>query len=257
MKNKLMKFNSVELDISLSGMLYQGKPVFFAVETAEALGYAQPAKAASDHCKSLIRLDCAETEQLGLGFRPKGIILATEADLYRLIMRSKLPSAERVQDWVCEEVLPSIRETGGYSHQQQPKTQAEIIAEMALFNVEQERRLSHVESQVESVTDTVEQIKKGNMRAGYVGYRHVVAKSGMTDKKCRNLVNAYRIPTDTHEFMTPEGLLSRRAIVELEPFMSTFRQMMTEAEPRGVRWYHPKMGLFQAIGWEKSNELVR
>lgn len=39
----------------------------------------------------------------------------------------------------------------------------------------------------------------------------------MTDAKCRNLVNAYRIPTDTHEFMTPDGLLSRRAIVELEP----------------------------------------
>lgn len=28
------------------------------------------------------------------------------------------------------------------------------------------------------------------------------------------------------------------------------RQMMSEAEPRGTRWYHPKMGLFQAIGWE-------
>ena len=28
------------------------------------------------------------------------------------------------------------------------------------------------------------------------------------------------------------------------------RQMMSEAESRGTRWYHPKMGLFQAIGWE-------
>ncbi|HHU7313817.1 TPA: ORF6N domain-containing protein, partial [Escherichia coli] len=26
--------------------------------------------------------------------------------------------------------------------------------------------------------------------------------------------------------------------------------MMSEAEPRGTRWYHPKMGLFQVIGWE-------
>lgn len=130
------------------------------------------------------------------------------------------------------------------------KSQAELIAEMALLNVEQERRLYQVEEQVEAVAETVENIKRGNMRAGYVGYRQVVAKSGMTDAKCRNLVNAYRIPTDTHEFMTPDGLLSRRAIVEFEPFMKAFRQMMAEAEPRGTRWYHPKMGLFQAIGWE-------
>ncbi|WP_129543404.1 ORF6N domain-containing protein [Serratia sp. 1D1416] len=134
--------------------------------------------------------------------------------------------------------------------QVQPKTQNEIIAAMALANVEQERRLNHVEEKIESVSETVENIKKGNMRAGYVGYRQIVAKSGMTDAKCRNLVNAYRIPTDTHEFMTPDGLLSRRAIVALEPFMRAFRQMMSEAEPRGARFYHPRMGLFQAIGWE-------
>ncbi|EGE1565365.1 DNA-binding protein, partial [Escherichia coli] len=24
-----------------------------------------------------------------------------------------------------------------------------------------------------------------------------------------------------------------------------------EAEPRGTRWYHPKMGLFQVIGWQR------
>jgi len=133
-----------------------------------------------------------------------------------------------------------------------PKSQAELIAEMALLNVEQERRLYQVEEQVETVAEAVENIKRGNMRAGYVGYRQVVAQSGMTDAKCRNLVNAYRIPTDTHEFMTPDGLLSRRAIVEIEPFMRAFHQMMLEAEPRGTRWYHPKMGLFQAIGWERK-----
>ncbi|EBV7993859.1 ORF6N domain-containing protein [Salmonella enterica subsp. enterica serovar Pomona] len=131
-----------------------------------------------------------------------------------------------------------------------PLTEIEMIAAMAADAVRQQKRLNQVEVRIETVTEAVENIKRGNMRAGYVGYRQVVAKSGMTDAKCRNLVNAYRIPTDTHEFMTPDGLLSRRAIVELEPFMEAFHQMMSEAEPRGTRWYHPKMGLFQAIGWE-------
>ncbi|AUV00560.1 ORF6N domain-containing protein [Phytobacter ursingii] len=136
------------------------------------------------------------------------------------------------------------------SRQAQPLTEIEMIAAMAADAVRQQKRLNHVEEQIDIVTEAVENIKRGNMRAGFVGYRQVVAQSGMTDAKCRNLVNAYRIPTDTHEFMTPDGLLSRRAIVELEPFMRAFRQMMSEAEPRGTRWYHPKMGLFQAIGWE-------
>ncbi|HDR2804433.1 TPA: ORF6N domain-containing protein [Enterobacter asburiae] len=131
-----------------------------------------------------------------------------------------------------------------------PLTEIEMIAAMAADAVRQQKRLNHVEEQIETVTEAVENIKRGTMRAGYVGYRQVVAKSGMSDAKCRNLVNAYRIPTDTHEFMTPDGLLSRRAIVELEQFMAAFREMMSEAEPRGTRWYHPKMGLFQAIGWE-------
>lgn len=79
---------------------------------AKALGFTDPHKALKDHCKSLIKLNSGETSELGLGLKPKGIILLTEPDLYRLIMRSKLPSAEKVQDWVCEEVLPSIRQTG-------------------------------------------------------------------------------------------------------------------------------------------------
>lgn len=137
-----------------------------------------------------------------------------------------------------------------YFRTREPLTEIEMIAAMAADAVRQQKRLNHVEEQIETVTEAVENIKRGTMRAGYVGYRQVVAKSGMSDAKCRNLVNAYRIPTDTHEFMTPDGLLSRRAIVELVPFMAAFRQMMSEAEPRGTRWYHPKMGLFQAIGWE-------
>ena len=38
----------------------------------------------------------------------------SEQNLYRLIMRSTKPMAEPFQDWVCGEVLPSIRKHGGY-----------------------------------------------------------------------------------------------------------------------------------------------
>ncbi|HFW3609109.1 TPA: Rha family transcriptional regulator [Salmonella enterica subsp. enterica serovar Birkenhead] len=131
----------------------------------------------------------------------------------------------------------------------QPLTEIEMIAAMAANAVQQQKRLYVVESKVSQVVETVEQIKKGNMPEGYIGYRQLAAKCGLTEAKCRNLVNAYRIPTDTHEFLTPEGVLSRRSIVALSPFMNAFNRMMSEAEHRGKRWYHPKMGQFQVIGW--------
>lgn len=131
----------------------------------------------------------------------------------------------------------------------QPLTEIEMIAAMAANAVQQQKRLHVVESKVSQVVETVEQIKKGNMPEDYIGYRQLAAKCGLTEAKCRNLVNAYRIPTDTHEFLTPEGVLSRRSIVALSPFMNAFNRMMSEAEHRGKRWYHPKMGQFQVIGW--------
>ncbi|WP_416142355.1 Rha family transcriptional regulator [Escherichia coli] len=134
------------------------------------------------------------------------------------------------------------------------KSKAEILAEMAQMHLEHERRINavnaqvaEVSAQVSRVAETVEQIKKGNIPEGYIGYRQLAAKCGLTEAKCRNLVNAYRIPTDTHEFLTPDGLLARRSIVALAPFRKAFKQVMSEAEPRNKRWYHPKMGMFQAI----------
>lgn len=130
-------------------------------------------------------------------------------------------------------------------------SEIEMIAAVAAEAVRQQKRITQVEDKVSHVAETVEQIKKGTIREGYAGYRQLKAKTGMSDDKCRNLVNAYQIPTDTHEFLTPDGLLSRRAIVAVEPFMAAFYRVMEEAEPRGTRWYHPKMGLFQVIGWQR------
>lgn len=132
-----------------------------------------------------------------------------------------------------------------------PMSEIEMVAAMALEAVRQQKRITQVEEKVSHVAETVEQIKKGTIREGYAGYRQLKAKTGLSDDKCRNLVNAYQIPTDTHEFMTPDGLLSRRAIVAVEPFMAAFYRVMEEAEPRGTRWYHPKMGLFKVIGWQR------
>ena len=82
--------------------------LFAARDVAKALGYKRPADAVKQHCKGVGVLP---TPSAG-GIQETKFI--PEGDVYRLIIRSKLPSAQRFEKWVFEEVLPSIRRTGGY-----------------------------------------------------------------------------------------------------------------------------------------------
>lgn len=85
-----------------------GEPWFVANDVAKALGYVETAKAVRTHCKGVSEVDIPTN-----GGKQKARIIQ-EGDIYRLIMRSKLPTAEKFEAWVCDEVLPSIRKTGGY-----------------------------------------------------------------------------------------------------------------------------------------------
>lgn len=131
-----------------------------------------------------------------------------------------------------------------------PKSQAEIIAAMALANLESERRISHVEQKVEQVNEVVEQIKQGTIPAGWIGYSLARTKSGMTVDKCKTLAKQFSVRKNKITILTPEGMPRPMAIIHEADFMVAMEHMMGEAEKRGTRWYHPKMGLFQAIGWE-------
>jgi prophage antirepressor-like protein len=89
----------------------EGKEFFGAVEAAKALGYAKPHNAISAHCREDGSLIQGVTDSLGREQQKKFI---NEGNLYRLIVRSKLPNAEQFEQWVFDEVLPTIRKTGGF-----------------------------------------------------------------------------------------------------------------------------------------------
>lgn len=90
-----------------------GEPMFGATDVANLLGYSNPQKAIRDHCKGVNEMDTPTKNQYGAVVVQK-MKYISESDVYRLVMRSKLPDAEKFQDWVCEEVLPSIRKHGAY-----------------------------------------------------------------------------------------------------------------------------------------------
>lgn len=89
-----------------------GRILFCGRDAAAALGYENPAKAIRDHC----RQDGGPKrypiiDRLG---RQQEATFLTEGDLYRLIAHSKLPAAVQFEAWVFDEVLPTIRQRGGY-----------------------------------------------------------------------------------------------------------------------------------------------
>ena len=96
---------------------------FVANDVARALGYTNPSKATKDHCKKAEMI--WGNDSLG---RRQEFKTIPESDLYRLIIKSKLESAEKFEVWVFEEVLPSIRKHGGYIMNQENMSADEIMA---------------------------------------------------------------------------------------------------------------------------------
>lgn len=89
----------------------------------------------------------------------QSLVYINEKNLYKVIMRSDKPQAEPFQDWVCGDVLPTIRKTGSYSAQQQ-LTPSELILQLAQVNVENERKMRELEAKQDQLQAEIEEIKQ-------------------------------------------------------------------------------------------------
>lgn len=153
--NELQIFNSGEFG-EIRTIEIDGKPYFVGADVAKALGYSNPRKAILDHCKGVTKRDTPTSSGVQL------MSYINEGDLYRLIMKSKLPSAEKFESWVMDEVLPTIRKTGSY---QKPLTTVEQIQVIATGFLDHEERLNRLENtmtidyaQQESIRDLVSSV---------------------------------------------------------------------------------------------------
>jgi anti-repressor protein len=118
--DKVQVFNFNNADVRT--VERNGDVWFVAKDVADVLGYKDTAKAISTHCKGVGDLSVPSSggEQITK--------IIPERDVYRLIMRSRLPEAEKFEEWVVGTVLPSIRKNGGYIANQEQLTPAEILA---------------------------------------------------------------------------------------------------------------------------------
>ena len=109
---------------------HEGSIWFVAKDVAECLGYGDTDQAIRKNCNHAKKLN--PVSGTGLTSSPRGINIIPESDVYRLVMRSKLPAAEQFQAWVCEEVLPTIRKTGGYGGSPAPATKPQTEDQLIL-----------------------------------------------------------------------------------------------------------------------------
>ncbi|MEC4272921.1 phage antirepressor KilAC domain-containing protein [Adlercreutzia sp. R25] len=100
-----------------------GEILFCAKDVAVALGYKDPTNAIKLHCKGVVKRHPLQT--------PGGtqeVRFIGEPDVFRLIVSSKLPSAQRFEAWLYEEVLPAIRRGGAYVASMPDETPEQLIA---------------------------------------------------------------------------------------------------------------------------------
>lgn len=105
-----------------------GQVLFCGKDVAASLGYKDTTNAMKRHCRGVAKRHPIQ-DSLG---RTQEAVFITEPDLYRLITHSKLPTAEKFERWVFEEVLPAIRRTGGYMVAKQDETPEQIMARAVL-----------------------------------------------------------------------------------------------------------------------------
>ncbi|OUP05912.1 BRO family protein [Anaeromassilibacillus sp. An200] len=93
---------------SIRTLEHDNKVLFCGTDIAAALGYTNPRKAVRDHTRGGTKCSIPTTSG------NQTMTFISEGDVYRLIVHSKLPSAEQFERWVFDEVLPSIRKHGAY-----------------------------------------------------------------------------------------------------------------------------------------------
>lgn len=125
--NELQIFVNKELG-KIRALEINNEPWFVGKDVATILGYSNSSDALKVHVDEEDKCKKDEIvihDSIGRKQRP---LLINESGLYSLILSSKLSSAKKFKRWVTSEVLPQIRQTGGYIPFSQEESNEEILA---------------------------------------------------------------------------------------------------------------------------------
>jgi anti-repressor protein len=236
------KFGNVRT-VSIDKVIY-----FVGIDIAKALGYANPQKAIRDHCKGV-----NETFIPSKGGNQKAKVIK-KSDIYRLIVRSKLPDAEEFETWLFEEVLPQIELTGGYVSIKEEDTPEVIMAKAIkladetiknkdVIIAEKDKKIAELEKDTELVRDLMQ-------RNGLLSLKQVADSIEMGRTTLCSLLRKKNILSKQTGYNEPMGKYIKssyfKTVVE-ENEKTKHVSIVTLVTPKGLRF------IYRLI---KKNELL-
>lgn len=123
MNKQIQIFNNPQFGDVRVTIAENDKPMFCLSDVCKALELTNPAMVKT----RLSSKGISNADTLTKG-GIQSLTYINEANLYKCIFQSRKPEAEKFQDWVCDEVLPSIRKTGGYIAARDEESPEEIMA---------------------------------------------------------------------------------------------------------------------------------
>lgn len=190
--NELQIFNSEEFG-QVRTVKINGKPYFVANDVARALGYVETAKAIRTHCKGVSEMDIPSKG----GIQCMKII--PEGDIYRLVVRSKLPSAEKFEKWVFDEVIPSIHQYGAYMTEQtieKALASPDFLIQLATKLKDEQTRRKEAEAEIRVKDQIIGELKpKADYydeilkNPGLVTITQIAKDYGMSGKKMNRILH--------------------------------------------------------------------
>lgn len=134
--------NEVKVFDNLKVKEENGQVLFDAESAAIGIGIITFAKSGKKYVRWSRVREYLDSPQVGKGD------FITEPQFYKLVMKAGSPQAEKFQDWVTSEVLPSIRKTGSYSVQ--PMDDFDKIALIAQGTTKLKEQVNGIETKVDT-----------------------------------------------------------------------------------------------------------
>ena len=176
MKESIKIFENAQFGQIRTSVTESGEPLFCLADVCKILGLGNPSQV-----KQRLQGRGVISNEVGVktGTKSDGsdamqivsMVFITEPNLYKCIFQSRKKEAERFQDWVCGEVLPSIRKSGGYMTAKPDETPEQIMARALMVAKDtidrQQATLAKAESKnllLESQNETLARMNDGQQR---------------------------------------------------------------------------------------------
>lgn len=235
-------------NMELTVLVNKDQLLFLAKDVADSLDYVQTSDMLRRlKSKQVVKLqDIREpalnaliNENSNLAPNSKFI---TEAGLYRAILRSEKPEAEQFQDWIVEEVLPSIRKTGSYSFVKQEKLEAtpenlqlvvseEQLQELEMLRQQEERRQAAKQNAWYSTVELVPSVhneeimvwKNFSRQTKSDGMNKVLAQGMASIASCKSFIEAWEKLHLTVDCLPKTIFTKEDKAVEFKEFMKAVK----------------------------------